>query len=281
MISHLSCTDGQVVGSRLQSASGAAAKWSNCARFRGRRARAHGRWMASFIPKEHEQHDVKSMRVRAKPEVDWTRYHLQLLFVDERDTVRARIAAGLFDKITAWNGYGQALYTHCCGVSASSGPTSISTTASLMSQAAFLGIPPKCFARPPELFEAEDLDRFDLILALDTTIRDRILDTVELQYLSYYEGKVCLLSDFATCTGEAVEYTGGRSLLPKSFSAAVIPYVKEIESTVDIGRPSLEDVYTSADLWNAMVRSLMLSCAGLVKYVIDAYPKDLPHYDPL
>ena len=36
-----------------------------------------------------------------------------------------------------------------------------------------------------------------------------------------------------------------------------------------------------AEEWNPMIQAMIISCAGLVQYLIDAYPADLPHYDPL
>ena len=44
---------------------------------------------------------------------------LQILFVDRSDTVRARAATGLLERIAEWNGYGRALYPMACGVEAS------------------------------------------------------------------------------------------------------------------------------------------------------------------
>ena len=41
---------------------------------------------------------------------------VQILFVDRTDTVRARVAAGLLERIAEWNGYGRALYPYACGV---------------------------------------------------------------------------------------------------------------------------------------------------------------------
>lgn len=43
---------------------------------------------------------------------------MQILFVDRSDTVRARVAAGLLERIAEWNGYGRALYPYACGVEA-------------------------------------------------------------------------------------------------------------------------------------------------------------------
>ena len=38
--------------------------------------------------------------------------------MDRTDTVRARVAAGLLERIAEWNGYGRALYPYACGVEA-------------------------------------------------------------------------------------------------------------------------------------------------------------------
>lgn len=78
------------------------------------------------------------------------------------DTVRARVATGLFERIAEWNGYGRALYPWACGVHASEAkPADFSTTVSLFSQASFLGIRKKLFAAPAEQLTLEDLDRLD------------------------------------------------------------------------------------------------------------------------
>ena len=49
---------------------------------------------------------------------------------------------------------------------------------------------------------------------------------------------------------------------------------------VNVGRDLLHDT-TGAEEWNPMVQAMIISCAGLVQYLVDEYPSDLPHYDPL
>ena len=83
---------------------------------------------------------------------------MQILFVDRSDTVRARVATGLFELIAEWNGFGRALYASACGVAAAEGPDP-ATTVALMAQASRLGIRPKLFAQQPEQFVYEDFDR--------------------------------------------------------------------------------------------------------------------------
>jgi len=39
--------------------------------------------------------------------------------------------------------------------------------------------------------------------------------------------------------------------------------------------------FAGAEEWNAMVENIVVGCAGLVQYLADAYPPDLPDWDPL
>ena len=84
--------------------------------------------------------------------------------------MRARVAAGLFERIAEWNGFGRALYPWSCGLNAAkSKPADLSTTASLFSQASFLGIRAKLFAAPPEQLTLQDLDRYQHLLTIACT----------------------------------------------------------------------------------------------------------------
>lgn len=221
------------------------------------------------------QHRGKSAGL---PKVDWTRYHLQVLFVDNTDTVRARVAAGLFERIAEWNGFGRALYPWSCGLNAAkSKPADLSTTASLFSQASFLGIRAKLFAAPPEQLTLQDLDRHDVIAALDAGIKDGILRMVQPEWHAYYDAKVCVLDQFSGYMGEDILKKGGSALLESELSEIIRPAVSEGSARPDVLRPSL---HKGAEEWNPMVQAIIISCAGLVQYLIDAYPPDLPHYDP-
>lgn len=102
------------------------------------------------------------------------------------DTVRARVATGLFERIAEWNGYGRALYPWACGVHASEAqPADFATTVSLFSQASFLGIRKKLFAAPAEQLTLEDLDRLDAGLnVLQTKSTPTAASTVLLQTLT-------------------------------------------------------------------------------------------------
>lgn len=222
---------------------------------------------------------LQQTRDASLPQVDWTRYHLQVLFVDRTDTVRARVATGLFERIAEWNGYGRALYPWACGVNAAqSEPADFSTTVALFSQATFLGIRAKLFAAPAEQLTLDDLDRYDVIVALGSDIKQDMLKLVQPEWHGYYDAKVCILDQFSHYLGEEILRTGGSAILETELSSIIRPILQESRAIPDLLRPSLDK---GAEEWNPMVQAMIISCAGLVQYLIDAYPPDLPHYDPL
>ena len=46
-------------------------------------------------------------------------------------------------------------------------------------------------------------------------------------------------------------------------------------------RPKFNWLFSGPEEWNAMVEEIVVACAGLVQYLADAYPPDLPEYDPV
>lgn len=45
--------------------------------------------------------------------------------------------------------------------------------------------------------------------------------------------------------------------------------------------PRFQWLFSGPEEWNAMVEEIVVACAGLVQYLADAYPPDLPEYDPV
>eukprot|EP00197_Chlamydomonas_leiostraca_P002370 CAMPEP_0202858124 /NCGR_PEP_ID=MMETSP1391-20130828/787_1 /ASSEMBLY_ACC=CAM_ASM_000867 /TAXON_ID=1034604 /ORGANISM="Chlamydomonas leiostraca, Strain SAG 11-49" /LENGTH=351 /DNA_ID=CAMNT_0049537009 /DNA_START=179 /DNA_END=1231 /DNA_ORIENTATION=+ len=291
----------------------------------------------------------------ANVEVDWSRYHLQILFIDRTDTLRARVAAGIMDRIAEWNGYGRAMYTWTCGVEASapdpltqslnralstmhalpavhgpvpdegegaeaagqapppaspsvatppSSPASSDTCSdgagaspafntlldrpapadmapsssgssgggvrdarvtAVASHAAALKIPLRSITRAPECFEPPDLDRYDLVVCLDSGIRAEVLARCAPEDREYYAGRVCLLTDFSGYEGDATLLArGGLALLPLQLSFLLRQGLHRARGQVDIPSPQLAGT-SGAEEWDAMVRALILSTAGLTK----------------
>ncbi|KAG2423392.1 hypothetical protein HXX76_015357 [Chlamydomonas incerta] len=224
------------------------------------------------------------------PKVSWSRYHLQVLFVDQTDTVRGRLAAGLFERCAEWNGYGRALYPWSAGL-APTGPRdihAISKLTALMRGATSLEILPRYFTRPPEAFELADLDRYDLVLALDRSVHEALQGSIAEEYppgpdRDYYMQKVCLLTTFSHYESDAVlTRRGGFALLPAQLSYLLRDGAGGLaasKAVVDIPSPDLASPDGAAQ-WEAVVAALIVSTASLVKYLVDAYPEDMPHYDP-
>lgn len=97
--------------------------------------------------------------------------------------------------------------------------------------------------------------------------------------------KVHLLSDYAQqqpLADSEVLRQGGLALLPRSMSRQLQDSLQQLRHVLDVPRPCLSDSSPAAiERWNWMVLTVMLGTAGLVRYLIDAYPEDLPEYDPL
>lgn len=215
--------------------------------------------------------------------MDWRRYHLNLLFVDSSDTVRARVAAGLFERICEWNGYGRILLASTAGVDACEGqPPDVSTTMALLAQAGRLGIRPKLFTSLPERFEADDFYRYDAIVAMDEEVRQRLLEYVHAENANdtdWYTQRVCSLGAFSFyCEADQLTKKGGTALLQRELGRVLLPTLPAARAAGNIRRP---DLAAGAEEWNAFVAAVLVATAGLFQYVADEYPSDLPEYDPV
>ncbi|KAJ9525858.1 hypothetical protein QJQ45_009271 [Haematococcus lacustris] len=144
--------------------------------------------------------------------------------------------------------------------------------ASILRHAAALHIPVRQVARPAEMFEMEDLDRYDLVLCLDRGIRDTILDQLANQsFRTYYEekatlvcladrecwsralrllavwlagceGAVCLLTSFSAYESDRTMLAkGGFALLPAQLCVILGQGLRASKAMVDIPRPQLSD----------------------------------------
>jgi len=221
------------------------------------------------------------------PDVDWSRYNQQVLFVDRHDTVRARMAAGMLDIATNWNGMDLAVVLDRCGVDAEpSGYMDPSRAASLLSMAQASGVSSRHFTRQFQCFEVDDFYRYDVIIALDTGVLERLMSAAEEEaasaltpgYLQYFQSKTARLSDFSGwCSDAELTREGGTALLPRSLSGQLAPGLAEARGVVDIPRPDLSSPEAYAQ-WDAMKCSILLGNAGLLQYLKDSWPKDMPHW---
>uniref|UniRef100_A0A7R9VUT7 Uncharacterized protein n=1 Tax=Chlamydomonas euryale TaxID=1486919 RepID=A0A7R9VUT7_9CHLO len=267
---------------------------------------------------EEWQANVRAIR----PNVDWSRYNLQLLFVDRSGTLRARFAAGIFERIAEWNGYGRVIIPSSAGLQAVTGtatdesagesvgaagaadaaagapgassvhgppppplPASVSGVdrmAAIWSAGSSLGLVTRLLARPAEAFDADyDLEFYDLVLTMDTDLYEELLSKIPPEHLEHYKKKICLLTSFSDYESEGTMLArGGLALLPRQLSNILQPGFTASKGLVDVPSPDFASK-TAMDEYSSMVQALILACGGLCKYLIDAWPEDMPDYDPI
>lgn len=212
------------------------------------------------------------------PNVDWSRYNIQLLFVDRTGTVRSRLAAGIFETIAEWNGWSRSMVPWSCGLhtqveEGSGSGSSMSKRAAVFSAGSSLGLFTGSLAKPADRFGVEDLDFYDLVLVLDRGLHEEVLDHVSPEHLEYYRKKVVLLTSFSDYESEGIVLaTGGLALLPKKLSGALRQGFAESKKVVDVPSPDLASA-TSQEELSSMVRTLILACGGLCKYLMDSFPE--------
>lgn len=221
------------------------------------------------------------------PHVDWTRFHLQILFVDESHKFRSRIAEGLLTRIADWNGYGRALYPESRGFRAEQNAhLELGDASILLGECSRLKLPTYVMKAARECFAREELEHYDLILAMDEVSLEAILATVEEDEREYYESKVMLLSRFGDyiTDEQALAYKGAFGLLEKRLRESLEPDMEQLRITQTssvspkMAPCSQEGVGAQRERegWLLSINSIILSCAGLVQFLMDANPDDLP-----
>ncbi|KAG0601899.1 hypothetical protein M758_11G146600 [Ceratodon purpureus] len=211
----------------------------------------------------------RSARTRSGQDlVDWGRYHLQVMFVDRSHRARSRLAEGIFERIAAWNGFGLILYGHSCGISVKEGEL---PSMSYKGEAQRLGVARHVFQAPATILDRSDLDSYDLIVAMDIEVRDEVLRMASSQPSNGndYANKVRLISEF-------VSY-GTTSLLEDTLLEIIQPDLPQALTALEV-----QATYMSQySKWRMMVATITMCCAGLIQFLMDAYPDDLPDYDPV
>jgi hypothetical protein len=91
--------------------------------------------------------------------------------------------------------------------------------------------------------------------------------------------QVALLTDFKEyLPRDSLLKGGGSAILEPELKQILEPAIERAQRCKGIRSPSLTG---GSREWNEMVQDLICSCAGLTQFLIDAWPPDLPEYDPL
>uniref|UniRef100_A0A061S3M4 Phosphotyrosine protein phosphatase I domain-containing protein n=1 Tax=Tetraselmis sp. GSL018 TaxID=582737 RepID=A0A061S3M4_9CHLO len=219
------------------------------------------------------------------PDIGWQRNNtLRILLVDRSDTVRARMAAGLLELILDWNEFGKLVLQERCGVEvAHSDYLPVSTTFGLISQAQNLKVPAKHFIRRTQRFDSSMLQRCDLLVAMDSWVHQYLQDAIDSEFGLEWSpekqtilGKISLISDFfGWCSDDEVSAQGPAAVLPGWLSHHLGTNLMLVRRSADIMRPDLVSPQ-GMDEWYDMSTALLLGCASLVQYLMDAFTASAP-----
>ena len=227
--------------------------------------------------------------------IDPSRYHLQLLFVDD-DNARGRVAEGVLEAVAEWADAGWWLYPFSA---------TLGDDDDAQPDAAPLPWAPAPLAAPDAAIEVmeelglcstraraagaeialEDLDSHDLVVCLDFEVRDRLMRRIPAADRSLYEAKVRCLSDFASVelgeepSEEEVARTGG--VIPPRLAARAAPFRDALArdgafdalraapapreralALTDAGAAAL----APAGSWRHSEAALVYACAGLTRF---------------
>lgn len=249
-------------------------------------------------------------------EVDWRRYHQNILFVSNH-SIRARFAVGILERIIEWNGWGRIMIAMPCATEAAASRDSEPAELSIGQQVALMALAeewrlrPRLFIDHKQVFEPDDVDKFDIICAIDQKVYAQILQSVSAERPAApgsYLNKVCCLTDFLMYSPEErLLQEGGSGLLDRRLRQQVrehLPALRPSPSTLealgvtqsvvaaakngkdaimlphyllpDLTRPSLQE---SPRAFDRMLLLLTVCCAGLCECIIDVYPTDLKHWE--
>lgn len=138
----------------------------------------------------------KTRSLETSRSLDSTRFHFQILFVDN-DNAKGRIAEGLLARVAEYNDAMVVLFPGSSTITnAQSSPTDAAAPEGALHVCASLGL---CSFRSEEIgtaFSLSFLDEYDLVIAMDEDIRSLILRSVTTENADHYAQKCKALSEF-------------------------------------------------------------------------------------
>ena len=149
--------------------------------------------------------DWQRLRARETADaLDASRYHLQILFVDEGDG-KGRIAEGLLARVGEWNDAVNILFPASTSVCDPSKPVDVRPNAEAVAVCASLELCASRSKAEGSYFDMSYLESYDLVVALNDDIRQLIMRSLPSEADQTYYGPKCrLLSEFLSC-----DFTGG------------------------------------------------------------------------
>jgi hypothetical protein len=190
-------------------------------------------------------------------DVDASRYHAQVLFVDD-DNTRGRMAECCADALAHWADAGWWIYPHSCCLTEDQALRSDPRQEAILTSLGFDGT--RVTAAGAALAK-EDLDAYDLVICADAAVRDAVLALGDDES---YETSVRLLKDFAT-----VADARSRAL----FDGLDVALAARARKRQDGGAIVFAgaDAQSDRDGFDALLESTLVLTAALVVFLKDSF----------
>ena len=197
---------------------------------------------------------------------DASRYHVQVLFVDD-DGSRARTCEALLERVSLWADAGWWIYPHSASINnvaeGSAPPPSLLTS----DWPSSLGLCRTRLGAPAAKFDVSDLVSYDLIICADLGVRQQVramaLGSSGSDSDSGDEDplpNVLCVTDFLACGGERMD------TLDEPMRSFLAPHFQRL--TAGGGLVDLPDSFPSRGReWEAVVAACLLSMAGLTVFL--------------
>lgn len=229
--------------------------------------------------------------------IDPSRYHLNILFIDD-DNSRARVAEGCLERVAEWADAGWWLYPFCSTI-AGEAKTIRSPSQNTVDVSKELGLCQTRATAPGARLARSDLDSYDLVIALDDDVRDKVVSSLKQEMetpeeeIVFYQSRLRLLSDFGTILMEDVPEdpaeaaasweVSSRKLLHPDLFERISPFLGQVrvlgalDSMRALPVPGEQALFMAPDgtvkfgedTWRMTEAAMILCIAGLVQFSKD------------
>jgi hypothetical protein len=132
----------------------------------------------------------------------------------------------MLERIVAWRGCSRIIVGYSCGLEAAPGSRlEWSTQAALFGVASGWQLRPHLFTAAKQQFEPDDVDKFELLICLDSSIEAEVLKQLSADRPAQpasYTPRICCLTDFLMyCSDDVLLRTGSTALLDRQLRGAV------------------------------------------------------------
>ncbi|KAI7836198.1 hypothetical protein COHA_009924 [Chlorella ohadii] len=132
----------------------------------------------------------------------------------------------MLERIVSWRGCSRIIVGYSCGLEAAPGSRlEWSTQAALFGVAAGWQLRPHLFTAAKQQFEPDDVDKFELLICLDSSIQAEVLKQLSAARPAHpasYTPRICCLTDFLMyCPDDVLLRIGSTALLDRQLRGAV------------------------------------------------------------